>query len=567
MAKRPHDLIYSVDENPPLRITLVNSLLYIADQGVDITYALLLAPLIGCSPSLGLSLVSATLLVHGIGTFLQAYGKHGIGSGYLMTAGTDEAYMVQSMSLAHIGGLSLVFGMTLLSGVLQLGLSRIIRYVRWLFPPEVTGVIIVVLGFSLIPYSADLIQNSQTTEEGLIISIALTLCTLLLIVLVSRFGRKISPYALLIGIALGSLAGMCIGMINSEAIELIITLPLFAFPDFSHLSWSYNMATLIPVLIAMLATTIQTITNVTLAGKANDARWMRPDQKEIQQGITAVGITNILAGLFGCIGTNTTTSSVGISIATRMTSRRIALVTGCIMILFAFVPKISGLFMLIPQPVLGAVIMYVIVFLISNGFAVVNTRMGGEKKKLITGTSIMIGLTWFGMPDLYKNVPEFLAPLFVSPITIATTVAILLYLLFNFGSKEIRKLRIDDITDDPHTIKTFVNKTGKEWAAPRDVMARVCMALTTLYELIQEGVISTSDLTIELIFRESDIRSIITYNGELCEIPSHPPTPDELIDNDNAVFFLNAYLISRYADRFSTSCSHGMSRITLTFYQ
>jgi len=54
------------------------------------------------------------------------------------------------MLAAPTGGLSLVFGMTLLTGVFQAAFSRVLHRARALLPPEVTGVIVTMVGLSLV---------------------------------------------------------------------------------------------------------------------------------------------------------------------------------------------------------------------------------------------------------------------------------------------------------------------------------------------------------------------------------------------------------------------------------
>ncbi len=52
---------------------------------------------------------------------------------------------------AKIGGLPLVLGMTALSGVFEMILSRVVHRLRRIFTPEVMGLVVTMVGISVIP--------------------------------------------------------------------------------------------------------------------------------------------------------------------------------------------------------------------------------------------------------------------------------------------------------------------------------------------------------------------------------------------------------------------------------
>lgn len=106
---------------------------------------------VGGPPELINNVISMAMITGGIATIIQALGKGPFGSGYLCTEGTDPTFISTSALAGTMGGISLIFGITIVSGVIECLLSRIIHKLRILFPPEVTGVVLAMVGLNIIP--------------------------------------------------------------------------------------------------------------------------------------------------------------------------------------------------------------------------------------------------------------------------------------------------------------------------------------------------------------------------------------------------------------------------------
>ena len=80
---------------------------------------------------------------------------------------------------------------------------------------------------------------------------------------------------------------------------------------------------------------------VTSYQKLNDAAWVRPNMRSVSGGVLADGLATVGAGLFGSIGMNPSASSLGLTTATGVSSRRVALAIGGIFAVLAFLPKVA----------------------------------------------------------------------------------------------------------------------------------------------------------------------------------------------------------------------------------
>ena len=91
------------------------------------------------------------MLAAGIGTMLQALGRWGIGSGYLVPNLVGPSFLSVSIQAAWLGGLLLMHGMTIVSGYFEALFSRVVHRLRFLFPSEITGLVVLMVGVALIP--------------------------------------------------------------------------------------------------------------------------------------------------------------------------------------------------------------------------------------------------------------------------------------------------------------------------------------------------------------------------------------------------------------------------------
>jgi xanthine/uracil permease len=91
-------------------------------------------------------IVSLSMLVLAIAPVLQALRSGPVGFGYLAPANSSAIYIPASIEAVQMGGLPLMFGMTLVAGLFEAGISRVPHRLRPLFPPEIAGLATFLVG-------------------------------------------------------------------------------------------------------------------------------------------------------------------------------------------------------------------------------------------------------------------------------------------------------------------------------------------------------------------------------------------------------------------------------------
>ena len=116
-----------------------------------ITPALILAGILKFPPADTAYFVSIALLASAVGTFLQTRRFGIVGCGLLSVTGTSFAFLGPLIQAGQTGGLALMFGMSLAAAPVQLLFAPFLPKLQRVFAPVVSGVVVLLIGLSLIP--------------------------------------------------------------------------------------------------------------------------------------------------------------------------------------------------------------------------------------------------------------------------------------------------------------------------------------------------------------------------------------------------------------------------------
>ncbi len=566
MAHRPPELVYSVNEKPPILSLFLFGLQHICIITITMIFPVVIVETIGGSNDEAMFMVSMGMLASGITTVLQSYGKHGIGSGYLCPSLCGPSYLSSAMMAAQAGGLHVLYGMTFLSGIAESLFSQVITKLKRLFPAEVTGVVVTFVGIAIFPvafprfigYSAE-----TRTIDPLILVIGIS--TLAIIIGLNIFTKsRIRLYCLLIGTIFGYILAAATGALNASHINEILQAPLFGFPDISHFGLAFDMNLILPFFIAMICSTLKSVGDVTTCQRINDLDWKRPDMNNLKGGILADGLADVISGLLGTFSQSTSSSNIGLSIGTGVTSRYIGYSIGIILVILSIFPRLSMAFVIMPFPVMGAVLLYAASFMVIAGFQIIMSRMIDDRKAILVGISFLVGLSAM-VPGLYANVPEYLRPVFASPLSLATITVIFLNLLIFEQVTLTKKLQIDPKKDNFDIIFNFMRVNGSSWGAESDVIARATSAIYETIEaiLVISGYVEKIDLKVS--FDRSNLDVEISYKGPVFRIHKKTPSEEVIIKEATGSAYLAGYIVSRYTEKVKTSKRDEISYVFLHF--
>jgi len=567
MAKRPPNLIYSVEDKPPLGILILLAVQHVFVISVGWIFVVVIVMGMGGAPEQAERIIQVSLLASGIATILQARSNSVVGSGYLCPLSCGPAYIGASILAGKEGGFPLIFTLTAIAGAFEALFSRVVRRLRVLFPPEVTGLVVSMVGIGLIHLAVPRLvgyESTNTKPEARAVLVGfLTLAVMIAPSVWSKGPLKLYP--VLLGMVTGYLSAYVLGLLGETQIARIKTAPMLSVPQRVETGWEFS-ALLLPVfLVAALASSLKGVGDLTLCQKINDLEWKRTDMKTVSGGILAGSIGTMLAGLLGGAGQSTFSSNVGLSIATAATSRHIALPCGLIMIVLAFFPKLATIFSMMPAPVMGAIMTYVACFMIVGGIQVLTSRMLDIRKTFVVGIALVFGLSVELVPQIYSDLPRAVALMLGSSLSLATLTVIALNLLFRIGVKTQVELKLLPEDSASEKIFDFMEIQGGSWGARKEVIARATSAMNEFVEGVRALELAQGDIAAAVSFDELNLNIDFRYQGTLMEFPMKRPSEVDLLRDEKAVAGLAGFLVRNYADRIRSSSMNGTCHVELHF--
>jgi xanthine permease XanP len=557
-AKKPSSLIYSADDRPGLLIALSNGAQHVGLISINLVYPLLICRAVGAPIPMVANLLSIGMVVLSVGTLIQVLRLGPIGSGYMLPSTFTASYFAPGLLAARMGGLPLVFGMTIFAGALEALVAPMLNRLRKFLPVEVSGLVIFMLGVAagLAGLRTLLGPAAQpvSTAEWLVAATTLGTMTAFNI-----WGKGLARMlCALIGLAGGYAVALAAGLMNPVLWSLVEQANWFGIPGVVHVAWSFDATLVAPFAIASLAAAMKAAGTLTICEKTNDSNWVRPDMRSITRGVLSDGLATMIAGIAGTPGgVNTSTPSAGLASATGVASRNVAIVAAAIFFVLGFCPKLTAVLAIMPRAVVVAALMYAVTFIIINGLQVMMSRMLDARRTVVLAFGIMGGLAIEVFPKSVNLLPSDIAAVAGSSLVASTAIALVLNLVFRIGVRKTVTLGVEREQIDLQKIENFVLEQGKSWGARPDVMKRASFGIIQLIEAIGETCWKTGKLILGVSFDEYRIEVDVTYPGERLEFPEQRPSIEQVVDSEDGARLLAGFILRRNADRIQSTLKDG----------
>ncbi|OLT47819.1 uracil permease [Saccharomonospora sp. CUA-673] len=422
--------VHPVDAKPPTGQLIAGGLQHVAAM-----YAGVVAPPLIIGAAVGLSagqlslLISASLFTAGLATMLQTIGVWRFGARLPLVNGVTFATVAPVLAIVDQRGpdaaLGVVYGATLVAGLLIVlaapFFSRLTRY----FPPIVTGTVITLIGVSLLPVAVGWISDQQPSAGGT--NLLLAGVTLIAVLACTRFLSGFwSRVALLLGLVVGTLVAWPLGEVDSSSLT---EAPAFGIVTPFHFGAPvFDIAAIISMAIVAVVIMAESTADMIALGEVVE----RPtSERTIADGLRADGLGTAVATMFGGFACTAFAQNVGLVALTRMFSRYVVAASGFILVLLGMFPVAGGIVALVPQPVLGGAGL-----VLFGGVAVAGLRTlakaSFERPANITivAAALGIGLIPIASPDFYEGFPATMRTILDSGISAGCLAAVVLNLIF-----------------------------------------------------------------------------------------------------------------------------------------
>jgi xanthine permease XanP len=420
-TEHTHDLVYGPEDRPAPTIAFVAALQHLLAILVPIvTPGLLICQALGVSSRDTTLIVSMSLVISGIATFLQCKRVGPLGAGLLIVQGTSFNFvgpLIAGGSLMVKQGtpvetvMAAIFGVVIAGSFVEMAVSRILPFIKRLITPLVTGIVVLLIGLTLIKvglismgggYGAIAKGNFASAEN-------LTLSGLVLgtIIVLNRVPVVwVRSTALVIALAIGYIVAGAMGRLDFTGAR---EAAMFQIPTPLHFGLGFSWSLFVPMLIIYLVTSLEAIGDVTATSKISKEPvegpvWMR----RIKGGVLVNGFNSLLAGVFNTFPSSVFAQNNGVIQLTGIASRRVGIWIAGMLVLLGLFPPVAGVLQAVPEPVLGGAAMVMFGAVAASGINILAGTRLDRRALLIIAVSLALGLGVSQVPEILTNLPHAL---------------------------------------------------------------------------------------------------------------------------------------------------------------
>ncbi|MBO3276210.1 nucleobase:cation symporter-2 family protein [Pseudomonas schmalbachii] len=433
------DLVYGLEDRPAPAVALLAALQHLLAIIVPIvTPGLLICQALGVSPRDTNLIVSMSLVISGIATFVQCKRFGPFGAGLLIVQGTSFNFVgpliAGGAAMVKAGTpveavMAAIFGVVMAGSFVEMGLSRILPFVKRLITPLVTGIVVLMIGLTLIKvglismgggFSAmgngTFANGENLLLSGLVLGIIIVLNRIPVVWL--RSG------AIVIALAAGYALAGYLGRLDFTGMHQA---PAFQLPTPLHFGVGFSWSLFVPLLVIYLVTALEAIGDVTATSKVSrqpveGPLWMQ----RIKGGVLVNGANSLLAGLFNTFPSSVFAQNNGVIQLTGIAARHIGLWIAAMLVLLGLFPSVAGAIQAVPEPVLGGAVMVMFGSVAASGINILAGTHLDRRALLIIAVSLALGLGVSQVPEFLAHMPAAVRAVLESGVATGGICALLL---------------------------------------------------------------------------------------------------------------------------------------------
>ncbi|MFQ5739877.1 MAG: uracil-xanthine permease family protein [Acidobacteriota bacterium] len=379
--------------------------------------------------------INFSLFAMGVATLLQTT----IGNRLPIIQGPSATLTATLAPIAGQLGAPAMWGAVFVGALVEMliGASRVLRSLRRLFPPIVSGIVVVSIGIALGQVAVGLAVGEGAPLNFFFAGAVIALIFVLQVRFRKPFSGILSRGAvffsiLIVGVGLATLLGRVRWELVAEKpwLEWPVLFPYGAPGS----GWAFGVAAILAVMAGYLGSIVESIgdyaATCAVAGETFKV-------KHMNRGIFAEGLACALASLFGGLPCTSYTQNIGIIATTRVASRFVVQLAACVLLLYGLCPKFGALLVAMPRSVLGGVFIVVCGMISLSGIRLLNASRPTTANLLLAGTTLICALTIpvyakFRLGEVWLGqLPTFPRLILTNPVILAVLLGIGLNLLLN----------------------------------------------------------------------------------------------------------------------------------------
>lgn len=367
--------------------------------------------IIADEPTLYISLLQNAMLVAGLVTLVQLFSIGPIGGQVPIIMGTSSGFLgvMRSVAVSMGGGViayGAILGASIVGGLFETVLGFFIKPLRKLFPPVVTGTVVLAIGLSLISVGVNSFAGgSGVADFGSVENLAVGFLVLVVIIVLKHFTKGISSTAsILFGIIFGYVVCSAMGLflpttgMTAEGVEYtkawvvnwgkISESAWFSMPKLMPVKPTFEWGAILPISIMFIVTAVETVGDT--AGCIEGGMGREATDRELSGAVTCDGLGSSFAALFGVLPNTSFSQNVGLVTMTKVVNRFALSIGAIFLVLCGLSPKLAAVISIMPQSVLGGAAVLMFSSIAISGIQLITKN--GLTTRIITIVSVALGV-------------------------------------------------------------------------------------------------------------------------------------------------------------------------------
>ena len=391
-AERTETSLFDLNGKPSWGASIPQAMQHVLAMLVgNITPPILVAQLLELPEEEKILLMQAAMIIGGLTTLLQLFPLFGFGMGLPNVMGVAFAYMPILTAIGLNYGIRAIFGAQLVGAFASIFIGMGIGKIRKLFPPIVSGTVVLSIGLSLYGTAVNYMAGGSPSNEnfGNPKYWVIALLVLSITLACNFFGKGyIKVSGMLIGIGVGYILSIAWGgMINFDNVA---NANWIALPNVLHWGLEFHPSAILAMIIMYIVQAVQTIGDVSSTAIGGFNR--EATDKEIGGAIKGQGICGMLGACIGGLPTDPYSQNVGLIVTTKVVAKRVFMIVGVIMLAAGLIPKFGAVMTTIPYPVLGGATITVFAAITMSGIQLITQQPLNYRNKMIVGIALALGV-------------------------------------------------------------------------------------------------------------------------------------------------------------------------------
>lgn len=369
-------------------------------------------------------MLTLSFFAMGIATCIQA----GLFMKYPVVQGVSFATLGSIIAVSVKHDVATAFGSLFLGAVLIIiaGYFKIFsKIVKLFIPPIIAGVVIIVIGISLMPMCLTNIVSSPGNTGKNFAEAAITFILIIAFMIIGNskirvsnfFGRGAVLYAIILGTIFASITG-------SVDYSPVANASWFALPHLFYFGLpKFELSSSLIMVFIFFIVMVETIGN--WFAISNTAETELKD-KSINRGIIGEGIGCLIGAIVGSGPPTSYATNCGVIAVTKVYSRWAAVASGGIIVVLSFCPKLMNLIAVIPGPVMWGTLGAMAIMILVSGLRAIHPFELDDRNIILVGVPVFVTICVAILPSgIIAGMPEILSYLFSSSLAVGVLVAVI----------------------------------------------------------------------------------------------------------------------------------------------